>query len=163
MKRARGIRAFVVVVATLSIGSLLAASGVIGKASKTVVKDGKSPHDPGGCDIVKATSALKNGVLRHTVTTRGKRGNPLTDFTVVVINHSRSGAAGGSPEYLLDSSNSDAHYRLTNHRKTAVFTVEKSLVADAVDSQKKYFWKAVTCASPGDSAPSEGAARQALK
>jgi hypothetical protein len=138
---------------------LMLASVVIGKPGKTVVHDGRSPRDTAACDIRQATSKLaKHGRLRHTITLRGRT---VIGAHAVVISRNRSVA--DHVDTVLADGIDGVHARLANHDKTAIFTVKRKLVADAVGNHKRYFWFASSCIGPGDQAPNDGGARQSLK
>ena len=140
------------------LGALVIATAVLGHTRAKVVNDRRSDVSP-GCDIREATSKVtRGGRLRHTITTRGPRQSD--EFTVVLLSASRS----GSIDYLLSSDGGDpASYQLTNQGKTAVFTVDRGRVREAVDNPIRYFWRAVTCSFPGDEAPNGGTVRQSLR
>jgi hypothetical protein len=80
----------------------------------------------------------------------------------VLLSSSRSG--GGGSYFLSSSGGGDpASYQLTNQRKTAVFTVDRARVKQALGNPDRYFWRTVTCNFPADDAPDNGArVRQTL-
>ena len=128
-----------------------------GGSQKTVVTDPVSNIEP-GCDIRKATSKLTgDGRLRHRITLQQETG----DLSVhrVTIYGGRSGGADFSLSDVADGVDA----RFANEGRSVVFTVRRWRVAQAVDSQKRYFWVARSCMNPSDRAPNSGhRARQSL-
>lgn len=152
-------------------GSLMIASGVIGKSKRTVVHDRRGdggafePHTrPAACDILKATSKLvaKRGRLRHAVTTRGKQTLSLTAPPVVITRHRVRGSIGLAA-LVLSPGEAGVRAHLRNHRKTVVYQVKRRVVADAVQRRDKYFWVVDQCTIHRDKAPNHGSAVQSLR
>jgi hypothetical protein len=139
------------------VGAILVANDVrAGASNKTVVRDPASDIEP-GCDIRRATSKLTDaGRLRHTITLQQATG-VLSVHRVTIYGGRRGGA-----DLSLSDETDGVDARLANQGRSVVFTVGRGRVAQAVDSQRRYFWVARSCTNPGDRAPNNGRARQPL-
>jgi hypothetical protein len=125
-------------------------------SEKTVVNDGHTNIEP-GCDIRQATSKrTDDGRLRHTITLQAATGD--TRVHSVAVSRSRSGGV----DLVLERGVDGVHVHLADGGRTFVLLVGRGRVANAVDSQRKYFWVARSCPE-GDRAPNSGSkARQSL-
>jgi hypothetical protein len=152
-------------IAPICLSAVLALAGAIfvandvraGGSNKTVVRDPVSNIEP-GCDIRRATSKLTDDRrLRHTITLQEATGD-LSVHRVSIY----GGRSGGTDLSLFDGADGvDAHF--ANQGKSVVFTIKRWRVAQAVDSQRRYFWVARSCMNPSDRAPNSGhRARQSL-
>ncbi len=150
------------------LGSLALATSVIGK--RIVVNDKRGdggafePHKrPGACDVVQATSELaKKGHLRHTVTTRGKMRLGLNAAPVIITDHRVHGSIGLA-SFVLSPGEPKVWSHLRNHRRTIVYFVKRSVIANAVGRHDKYFWVVDQCTIHDDRAPNRGSAKQRLR
>ena len=153
-------------IAPLCLTGVLALAGAVvvandvraGGSNKTVVRDPAAGNIEPGCDIRRATSKLTDDRrLRHTITLQEATGL-LSVHRVLIY----GGQSGGADLSLFDGADGvDAHF--ANQRKSVVFTIRRWRVAQAVDSQSRYFWVARSCTDPGDRAPNRGhRARQSL-
>jgi hypothetical protein len=82
----------------------------------------------------------------------------------VLINKTRG---GGSAAYTLIGAgpgSEEVDHRVTNGGKTLVLKVKRSVIKNAVDNRRRYFWQANACLFPADQAPNgERWARQRLR
>jgi hypothetical protein len=126
-------------------------------SARTVVNDGPTNIEP-GCDIRRATSKrTDDGRLRHTITPQAATGN--TSVHSIAVSRSRSGGV----DLVLERGGDGVHVHLADGGRTFVLIVGRGRVANAVDSERKYFWVARSCSQPGDRAPNPGSkARQSL-
>jgi hypothetical protein len=168
-KRRRALGIGLLATVTLLV-SLFVAPQVIGKAKRTIIHDrfgdggALNPGSkPGFCDVVKATSKLaRNGRVRHTVTT----GGPLTlnlNAPPVVIKRHRVESTIGLADFILFPGEPGVRAHLKNHRRTVVYYVKRSVIADAVGNHKRYFWVVDQCNIHDDRAPDRGSPSQPLK
>jgi hypothetical protein len=156
------------IVALLGIAAL--ATPVIGKPRTTVVHDPKGDGGafepgtrPGYCDVVEATSKLaKRGRLRQTVTTRGPLNLGLNAPPVIITRHRVHGAIGLA-DYVLSPGETGVRTHLRDHRRTVVYYIKRSVIANAVDRDDKYFWVVDQCTIHDDRAPNNGSASQPLR
>ncbi|HEY7151929.1 MAG TPA: hypothetical protein VH391_09625 [Solirubrobacterales bacterium] len=157
------------IVALALLGSLLVATQVLGRGDRTVVKDKRGDGGafvprtrPKVCDIVRATSELaKQGHLRHAVTVRGKINLHENAPPVIITNHRVHGPIGLA-SFILAPGEPKVYSHLRDHRRTVVYFVKRSLIANAVGRHDKYFWVADQCPIHDDRAPNHRSAVQPL-
>ena len=152
------------------LGSLAVATDVLGKHSRKVIRDPRGdggafvPHtQPRVCDVVQATSELaKEGHLRHTVTVRGPI-TPSLNAPPVIITRQRVHDSIGLASFILSPGEPDVYSRLKNHRRTIVYFVKRSVIADAVGRHDRYFWVVDQCTLHDDRVPDSGSIKQRLR
>jgi hypothetical protein len=157
-------------VAALALLAVLAAAATVIGKSRTVVHDkrgdggGFEPRKRlGACDVLRATSELaRNGRLRHTVTTRGKMRLDLTAAPVIITKR-RARHAIGLASYVLSPGEPRVWSHLRNHRRTIVYFVKRSVIANAVGRRDRYFWVVDQCTIHGDRVPDRGSVKQRLR